>query len=59
VIWEAVEYAKRLLGALLMEKDKAWSTDGQYFDMRAYVEWNQEQMAMITNELQQTAVPAC
>jgi len=42
-----------------MEKDEVWSTDRQYFDMRAYVEWNQEQMAMITNELQQTAVPAC
>ena len=50
---------KRLLGALLMEKDEAWSTDRQYFDMRAYVEWKQEQTAMITNELQQAAVPAC
>jgi len=59
VIWEAVEYAKRLLGALLMEKDKAWSTGRQYFDMRTYVEWKQEQTAMITNELQQTAAAGC
>jgi len=48
-----------LLGALLMEKDEAWSTGRQYFDMRTYVEWKQEQTAMITNELQQTAVAAC
>jgi len=42
-----------------MEKDEAWSTDRQYFDMGAYVEWKQEQMAMTTNELQQAAVMAC
>ena len=58
-IFPNVESAKRLLGALLMEKDEAWSTDRQYFDMRAYVEWKQEQTAMITNELQQTAAGAC
>jgi len=58
-IFPNVESAKRLLGALLMEKDEAWSTDRQYFDMRAYVEWKQEQAAMITNELQQTAAGAC
>ena len=37
-IFPNVESAKRLLGALLMEKDEAWSTSRQYFDMRAYVE---------------------
>jgi len=58
-IFPSVESAKRLLGALLMEKDEAWSTGRQYFDMSAYVEWKQEQTAMITNELQQAAVPAC
>jgi len=58
-IFPNVESAKRLLGALLMEKDEAWSTGRQYFDMRTYVEWKQEQTAMITNELQQAAVPAC
>ena len=58
-IFPNVESAKRLLGALLMEKDEAWSTDRQYFDMRAYVEWKQEQTAMITNELQQTTAGAC
>ena len=56
-IFPNVESAKRLLGSLLMEKDEAWSTDQQYFDMRAYVEWRQEQMAMMTNELQQAAAP--
>ena len=58
-IFPNVESAKRLLGALLMEKDEAWSTSRQYFDMRAYVEWKQEQMAMMTNELQQAAVAEC
>jgi len=37
-IFPNIESAKRLLGALLMEKDEAWSTSRQYFDMRAYVE---------------------
>ena len=58
-IFPNVESAKRLLGALLIEKDEAWSTDRQYFDMRAYVECKQEQTAMTTNELQQAAVAAC
>jgi len=58
-IFPNVESAKRLLGALLMEKDEAWSTDRQYFDMRAYVEWKQEQTAMMTNELQQAAIAVC
>ena len=42
-----------------MEKDETWSIDRQYFDMRAYVEWNEEQIAMMTNELQQAAAAAC
>jgi len=58
-IFPNVESAKRLLGALLMEKDEAWSIDRQYCDMRAYVEWKQEQTAMMTNELQHAAVVAC
>ena len=58
-IFPNVESAKRLLEALLMEKDEAWSTGRQYFNMRLYVEWKQEQTAMITNELQQAAAAAC
>jgi len=37
-IFPNVESAVRLLGALLMEKDEAWSTDRPYFDMRDYFE---------------------
>jgi transposase-like protein len=40
-IFPNIESAERLLGALLMEKDEAWSTDRQYFDMRAYLDWKQ------------------
>jgi putative transposase len=42
-IFPNVESAERLLGALLMEVDEAWSTDRQYFDMRVYIEWKQAQ----------------
>lgn len=42
-IFPNVESAERLLGALLMEVDEAWTTDRQYFDMRAYIEWKQAQ----------------
>jgi putative transposase len=31
--------AMRLLGALLMEQDEAWSTGKRYFDMTAYWQW--------------------
>jgi putative transposase len=31
----------RLLGALLMEHDKQWSTGKRYFDMTAYWQWRQ------------------
>jgi len=57
-IFPNVESAKRLLGALIMEKDEGWSTERQYFAMRAYVEWKQEQTEMMPNELQQAAA-AC
>ena len=42
-IFPNVESAERLLGALLMEKDEAWSTDRQYFDMSEYLEWKRGQ----------------
>jgi putative transposase len=29
----------RLLGALLMEQDEAWTTGKRYFDMTAYWQW--------------------
>ena len=31
----------RLLGALLMEQDEAWTTGKRYFDMTAYWQWRQ------------------
>jgi transposase-like protein len=33
------ESAVRLLGALLMEQDEAWTTGKRYFDMTAYWQW--------------------
>jgi transposase-like protein len=33
--------ALRLLGALLMEQDEAWTTGHRYFDMGAYWQWRQ------------------
>jgi transposase-like protein len=48
--------AERLLGALLMEKDEAWSTDRQYFDTRAYLEWKQGQAALATGGVPEAAV---
>lgn len=42
-IFPNIESAMRLVGALLMEKDEAWSTGRQYFDMRAYTQWKQDQ----------------
>jgi putative transposase len=35
------ESAMRLLGALLMEQDEAWSTGKRYFDMTAYWQWRE------------------
>jgi putative transposase len=35
------ESAIRLLGALLMEQDEAWTTGKRYFEMAAYRQWRQ------------------
>jgi putative transposase len=32
----------RLLGALLMEQDEAWTTGKRYFDMTAYRQWRSD-----------------
>jgi transposase-like protein len=37
------ESAIRLLGALLMEQDEAWTTGKRYLDMSAYWQWRREQ----------------
>jgi putative transposase len=39
--------ALRLLGALLLEQDEAWTTGHRYFDMASYWQWraSQEQEA--------------
>jgi transposase-like protein len=37
------ESALRLLGALLMEQDEAWTTGHRYFDMTVYWQWRTEQ----------------
>jgi putative transposase len=37
------ESVVRLLGALLMEQDEAWTTGKHYFDMTAYRQWRREQ----------------
>jgi putative transposase len=39
------ESAIRLLGALLMEIDEAWSTGHRYLNMQEYWEWRREQQA--------------
>ena len=39
------ESAMRLLGALLMEQDEAWSTGKRYFEMTAYWQWREAQSA--------------
>jgi len=43
--------AQRLLGALLMEQDEAWSTGRLYFDMGAYLEWKQGQLTQKRKDL--------
>jgi len=48
--------AERLLGALLMEQDETWSTGRLYFDMRAYLEWNQRQQTQAIIDVAGTAV---
>ncbi len=39
------ESALRLLGALLMERDEAWTTGHRYFDMGAYWQWRHRSMS--------------
>ena len=48
-IFPTRESALRLLGALLMEQDEAWTTGHRYFDMSAYWQWRaaQEQEASL------------
>ena len=38
-IFPARESVIRLLGALLMEQDEAWTTGKRYFDMTTYWRW--------------------
>jgi transposase-like protein len=46
----------RLLGALLMEHDEAWTTGKHYFDMAAYWQWRQAPAPSAgQEELQHTA----
>jgi putative transposase len=40
----------RLLGALLMEQDEAWTTGHRYFDMTAYWQWRRAQAASAEQE---------
>ena len=40
----------RLLGALLMEQDEAWTTGKRYFDMAAYWQWRRAQPASTEQE---------
>jgi putative transposase len=51
-IFPNAESAVRLVGALLMEQDEAWSTDRPYFDMRDYLEWKRGQGAPQTRVCQ-------
>jgi hypothetical protein len=39
--------ALRLLGALLMEQDEAWTTGHRYFDMGAYWQWRRADVSSI------------
>ena len=43
----------RLLGALLLEQDEAWTTGHRYFDMATYWQWHAHQAQEAT--LPQTA----
>jgi putative transposase len=47
------ESAIRLLGALLLEQDEAWTTGHRYFDMTAYWQWRASQ----TPQHQEVALP--
>ena len=48
-IFPTRDSALRLMGALLMEHDKVWTTGHRYFDMTAYWQWrtSQEQEATL------------
>jgi len=47
----------RLLGALLMEQDEAWTTGKRYFDMAAYWQWHRAQAASAEREELQQHTP--
>ena len=49
-IFPARESAIRLLGALLMEQDEAWTTGKRYFEMDAYWRWRREQAGSAEQE---------
>jgi len=42
-IFPNCESALRLMGALLMEQDEAWSTGKKYFEMDEYWEWKEQE----------------
>ena len=44
-IFPTRESVLRLLGAVLMEQDEAWTTGHRYFDMTAYWQWRARQNA--------------
>jgi putative transposase len=43
----------RLLGALLLEQDEAWTTGHRYFDMTAYWQWR----ASLHSQEQEASLP--
>jgi len=47
--------AERLLGALLMEIDEAWSTGRRYFDMQGYYAWKRAREEAASEERSQVA----
>jgi putative transposase len=46
--WES---ALRLLGALLMEHDEAWTTGHRSFDLHAYWQWRQPEISSLGQPL--------
>ena len=45
------ESVVRLLGALLMEQDEAWTTGKRYFEMTAYWQWRSDHAEQEVNHL--------
>jgi putative transposase len=45
------ESVVRLLGALLMEQDEAWTTGKRYFEMTAYWQWRSDHAELEVNHL--------